>query len=116
MLLYNCLNKWNSIYLYFILEILMEIDKTSSDLEIDDSCSDLEIDDSSSDLEIDESFNSVEIDVGPPSSKRVRGQTTIITTKQVCALDNCKISDRGGNSYHYSRSRSSRKKCEGLCY
>jgi len=78
MLLYNCLNKWNNISLYFILENLMEIDKTSSDLEID------------------ESFNSVEIDVGPPSSKRVRGQTDIITTKLVCTLDNCKISNRGG--------------------
>ncbi|KAL4132318.1 hypothetical protein QTP88_009490 [Uroleucon formosanum] len=59
---------------------LMEIDEISSDLEIDDSSS-----------HSDESFTSVEIDVGSSSSKRVRGQKNIITTKLVCALDNCKI-------------------------
>jgi len=55
----------------------------------------MKIDKTSSDLEIDESLSSMEIDVGPSSSKRVRGQKNIITTKLVCALDNCKVSDRG---------------------
>ncbi|KAE9531874.1 hypothetical protein AGLY_010076 [Aphis glycines] len=67
-------------------ENLMEIDKTSSDLETDDC---------SSDLDLDESFSSVEIDVDSTSSNRVRGQKNIITSKIVCALDNCKVSDRG---------------------
>ncbi|KAE9533666.1 hypothetical protein AGLY_009015 [Aphis glycines] len=67
-------------------ENLMEIDKTSSDLETDDC---------SSDLGLDESFSSVEIDVDSTSSNRVRGQKNIITSKIVCALDNCKVSDRG---------------------
>jgi len=64
-------------------------------MEIDEISSDLEIDDFSSHSEMDESFSSVEIDVGPSSSKRVRGQKNIITTKLVCAVDNCKVSDWG---------------------
>jgi hypothetical protein len=47
-------------------------------------------------MEIDESSSYVEIaDAGRASLKRRRGHKNIITPKLVCALDNCKVSDRG---------------------
>ena len=46
-------------------------------------------------MEIDEFSSSVEINAETTSSKRVRGQKTIITPKLVCALNNFKISNKG---------------------